>query len=76
MTHYVVFYALMGSWYPRRRLGNPTGGGMMDLDPCRSYCVVEVVKEVHEASCMVKNPLEHQMVQISHSVVICGLHGY
>ena len=75
MTHYVVIYSLIWSWYPRRRLGNPTRGGMMDLDLCRSSCVVEVVEEACEASCMVKKPLEHQMGQMTHSVVICGLHG-
>ena len=49
MTHSVVIHALMVSWYPRRRPGNPIGGGMMDLDPWRSSCVVEVVEEVDEA---------------------------
>ena len=72
MTHSVVIHALMVSWYPKRRTGNPTGDGMMDLDPCRSSCVDEVVEESHEASCMVKKPLG----QMTHSVVICGLHGY
>ena len=48
---------------------------MMDLEPCRSYCVVVVVEEAYEASCMVKKPLEHLMGQMTHSVVICGLHG-
>ena len=32
-----------------RRFGNPTGDVMIDLDPWRSSCVVEVVKEAHEA---------------------------
>ena len=45
MTHSVVIHALMVSWYPRRRFGNPTGNVMMDLDPWRSPCVVEVVEE-------------------------------
>ena len=49
MTHSVVIYALMGSWYPRRRPGNPIGGGMMELDPLRSSYVTEVVEEVYEA---------------------------
>ena len=75
MTHSVVIHALMVSWYPRRRPNNPTCDGMMDLDPCRSSCVVEVVEEAHEASCMVKKPLEHQNGQMTHSVVLCGLHG-
>ena len=45
---------------------------MMDLDPCRSSCVFEVVEEAHEASCMVKKPLEHKMGQITHwSFVVC-----
>ena len=75
MTHYMVIHALMVSWYPRRRPSNPTGDGMMGLDPCRSSCVVEVVEEAHEATCMVKKPLEHLMGQMTHFVVICGLHG-
>ena len=61
MTHSMVIYALMGSWYPRRRLGNPTGGGMMDLGPWRSSYVVEVVEEVHEASCFMKKPLKKSL---------------
>ena len=56
MTHSVVIHALMVSWYPKRRSGNPTGDVMMDLDPSRSPCVVEVVKESHEASCLMKKP--------------------
>ena len=48
---------------------------MMDLDPCRSSCVVEVVEEAHEASCMVKKPLEHLMGQMTHFVVIPSLTG-
>ena len=42
MTHYVVIYALMVSWYPRRRFGDPIGDIMMDLDPWRSPCMVKV----------------------------------
>ena len=49
MTHYVVIHALMVSWYPRRRFGNPTSDVMMDLDPWRFPGVVEVVEEVHES---------------------------
>ena len=48
---FVVIHALMVSWYPRRRFGNPIGDVMMDLDPWRSPCVFEVVEEAHEASC-------------------------
>ena len=56
MTHSVVIHALIGSWYSRR-IGNRTGGSMMDLDPWRSSYVVEVVEEAHESSCMVKKSL-------------------
>ena len=45
MTHYVVIHALMVSWYPKRRTGNPIGDVMMDIDPWRSLGVVEVVKK-------------------------------
>ena len=54
MTHSVVIHALLVSWYPRRRPGNPTGNVMMDLDPWRSPSVGEVVEEAHEASCLMK----------------------
>ena len=53
MTHSMVIHALMVSWYPSRRFGNPTSDVMMDLDPWRSPCVVEVVDE---ASCLMKKP--------------------
>ena len=56
MTHFVVIHALMGSWYPRRRFGNPTGDVKMDLDPWRSLSVVEVVEESYEAHWMMKKP--------------------
>ena len=56
MTHYMVIHALMMSWYPKRRFGNPTGDVMVDLDPWRSPCVVKMVEEAHEASCFMKNP--------------------
>ena len=61
MTHYVVIYALIESWYPRRKLGNPTGGGMMDLDPWRSLGVVDMVEEAHEVSCLMKKPLKKSL---------------
>ena len=48
----------------------------MDIDPDRYSCVVEVVEESHESSCMVKYPLEHQIGQMTHSMLICGLHGH
>ena len=51
MTHSVVIHALMVSWYPKRRIGNPTGDVMVDH-------VVEVVKEDHEAPCLMKNPMK------------------
>ena len=61
MTDYVVIHALMMSWYPTRRFGNPTGGSMMDLDPWRSPCVVEVVEEAHEVSCLMKKLLKKSL---------------
>ena len=54
MTHYVVIHALMMSWYAKRKSNNSTGDAMMDLDPWRSSCVVEVVQEAHEASYLMK----------------------
>ena len=54
MTHSVVIHALMVSWYPRIRFGNPTSDVMMDLDNWRSPCVVKVVEEAHEASYLMK----------------------
>ena len=54
MTSSMAIHALMVSWYPRRRPINPTGDAMMDLDPWRSSCVVEVVEEAHEASYLTK----------------------
>ena len=62
MTHYVVIHALMVSWYLRIRFGNPKGDVMMDLDPWRSPCVVEVVEEAHGASCLMKNPLDTHLM--------------
>jgi hypothetical protein len=46
----------MGSWYTRKRFGNPTGDVMMDLDPWRSPVVVNVVEEAYEAPCLMKKP--------------------
>ena len=56
MTHSMVIHALTGSWYPRRRSGNPTGDVMMDLDPWRSPCMVKMVEEAYEASYLMKKP--------------------
>ena len=56
MTHSVVIHALMVSWYPKRRTGNPTGDVMMDPDPWRSPCVVKMVEEAYEASYLMKKP--------------------
>ena len=50
MTHFVVIHALMVLWYPKRRLANPTGDVMVDLDPWRSLGLVEVVKEALKKS--------------------------
>ena len=61
MTHYVVIHSLMVSWYPRRRFGNPTGDVMMDHDPWRSPCVVEVVEETHEDPCLMKKLLKKSL---------------
>ena len=62
MTHFVVTHALMVSWYPRRRFGNPTGDVMLDLDPWRSPYVAKVVEEAHESSCMVKKSLDPDLM--------------
>ena len=45
MTHFVVIHALLVSWYPMRKFGNPTGDVMMDLDPSRFPVVVEAAEE-------------------------------
>ena len=39
MTHSVVIYALMVSWYPRRRPIYPTSDGTMDFGPWRPHGV-------------------------------------
>ena len=57
----MVIHALMVSWYPKRRTGNPTGDAMMDPDPWRSSCMVKVVEEVHEASYFVKKFLKRYL---------------
>ena len=64
---------------PKDKPSYPTGDILLDH-------VVEAVKEDHEAPCLMKKlmkplgmpkkPLEHQMGQMTHFVVICGLHGY
>ena len=58
MTHSIGIHALMMSWYPRRRPSNPTGDVTMDLGPQWSIGVVKVVKETHDASCMIKKALK------------------
>ena len=58
MTHSVVIHALMVSWYPKRRFGNPTGNVMMDLEPWGSPGVVEVIEETHEDPCLMKKLLK------------------
>ena len=50
MTHFVVIHALMGSWYPKIRLGNPTSDGTMDFGPWRPHGVVEVDEEALKKS--------------------------
>ena len=50
-------HALMMSWYPKRRLSDPRGDVMMDIDSWRSPGVGEVVEEAHEASCLMKKLL-------------------
>ena len=58
MTHSMVIYALIVSWYARRRPSYPTGNIMLDLDPWESSSVVEVVKEAYEAPCLMKKPMK------------------
>ena len=58
MTNSVVIHALMVSWYPRRRFGNPTGNVMMDLEPWGSPGVVE---ETHEDPCLMKKLLKKSL---------------
>ena len=62
MTHSVVIYAMMVSWYPMRRLSYLTGNIMLDLDPWGSPSVVEVFVEAHEASVMVKKYLDPHLL--------------
>ena len=62
MTHFVVIYAPMASWYPRRRPTYPTSDVMMDLDPWRSPGVVEVVEEAYETPCLMKKPLDPHLM--------------
>ena len=38
------------------------GNGVMDLDPWRSPSVGEVVEEAHDASCLMKNPLDPHLL--------------
>ena len=68
-----------GVTVPQEKPSYPTSDIMLDH-------VAEAVKEDHEAPCLMKKlmkplgmskkPLEQQMGQMTHSVVICGLHGY
>ena len=46
---------------------------MMDLDPYRSSCVVEVAEEAHEASCLMKKLLKKNL-DPTHMIYF-GLHG-
>ena len=73
MTHSVIIHALMVSWYPKRRIGNPTGDVMMDLDPRRSPGMVKMVEEAHEAPCLMKKPLK-KYFDPTHMIYF-GLHG-
>ena len=50
MTHSVVIYALMVSWYHRRRPIYPTSDGTMDFGPWRPHGVVEVNEEALKKS--------------------------
>ena len=61
MTHSVVIHALMVSWCPRRRFGNPTSNFMMDLESWGSPSVVEVVEETHEDPCLMKKLLKKSL---------------
>ena len=58
MTHSVVIHALIVSWYPKRRPSYLIGNIMLDLGPQCSIGVVKVVKEAHEASCVIKKALK------------------
>ena len=51
MTHFVVIYALIMSWYPRIIPSYPIGDIMLDH-------VVEAVKEDHETPCLMKKPMK------------------
>ena len=62
MIHSVVIHALMVSWYHRRRPSYPTGNIMLDLDPWRSPSMAKVVEEAHEASRLMKKPLDPHLM--------------
>ena len=61
MTHSVVIHALMVSWYPKKRFGNPTGNVMTDLESWGSPSVVEVVEETHEDPLLMKKLLKKSL---------------
>ena len=42
MTHSMVIYALMVSWYPKRRPIYPTSDGTMDFGPWSPHGVAHV----------------------------------
>ena len=62
MTHSMVIHSMIVSWYTMIRPSKPTVDVMMDLDPWRSFVVVEVVEEAYEDSCLMKKPLEPHLV--------------
>ena len=73
MIHSVVIHAMMMSWYPRRRPSIPTEDILTLGGPLVWF---RWLKEPMNPLGMIIKPLEHQMDQMTHSVVICGLHGY
>ena len=62
MNHSVVIHALMVSWYLVRRIGNPIGDVMMDINPWRYPRVVEVVEESYESPFLMKKPLDPHLM--------------
>ena len=55
---FCVIYALMVSWYPKRRPSYSIANIMLDLDPWGSPSVIEVIKEASEAPCLMKKPMK------------------
>ena len=73
MTHSVVIRAMMMLWYPERRPSIPIEDILTLGGPLVWF---KWLKKTMNPLGMINKPLEHQMDQMTHSVVICGLHGY